>query len=193
MRLLRFRNTQSEQQSLSTRRLQLCRPELDDYEQWARLRHDSSAFLRPFEPSWTKNELSVAAYRLRMKQIQAETNSARALHWFLKLNSPEMPLLGGITLSNIKLGAAKSGTLGYWMGERYAGQGFMGEAVDCVCDYAFKIKGLNRIEASTLLDNERSIGLLLSRGFQREGIGRQYLKINGEWCDHILFARLASD
>ena len=41
--------------------------------------------------------------------------------------------------------------------------------------------------------NKQSQGLLKSCGFQEEGIARRYLKINGEWRDHILFARLADD
>ena len=32
-------------------------------------------------------------------------------------------LLGGITLGNIRRGVAQSGHIGYWIGERYAGQG----------------------------------------------------------------------
>jgi ribosomal-protein-alanine N-acetyltransferase len=30
-------------------------------------------------------------------------------------------------------------------------------------------------------------------GFQEEGLARSYLKINGEWRDHVLFALLADD
>ena len=37
------------------------------------------------------------------------------------------------------------------------------------------------------------IGLQRSAGFREEGIARGYLCINGNWEDHILFAKLASD
>ncbi|MEM6713420.1 MAG: 30S ribosomal protein S5 alanine N-acetyltransferase, partial [Pseudomonadota bacterium] len=35
--------------------------------------------------------------------------------------------------------------------------------------------------------------LLLRCGFKREGLARGYLRINGQWRDHDLFARLADD
>ena len=38
-------------------------------------------------------------------------------------------LVGGITLGNIRHGVAQTGQIGYWMGERYAGQGLMLEAL----------------------------------------------------------------
>jgi hypothetical protein len=38
-----------------------------------------------------------------------------------------------------------------------------------------------------------SIHLLESVGFQRDGYARAYLRINGRWQDHVLFALLDSD
>ena len=35
------------------------------------------------------------------------------------------PLVGGISLSNVRRGVAETGSLGYWVGERFARQGFM--------------------------------------------------------------------
>ncbi|MCD8476266.1 MAG: 30S ribosomal protein S5 alanine N-acetyltransferase, partial [Shewanella fodinae] len=40
--------------------------------------------------------------------------------------------------------------------------------------------------------NLRSANLLQRLGFEREGIARRYLKINGQWQDHILTAKLAT-
>ncbi len=48
-------------------------------------------------------------------------------------------------------------------------------------------------EAATVLENERSQALLERCGFHREGVARRYLRIDGGWRDHILFARLAED
>jgi ribosomal-protein-alanine N-acetyltransferase len=35
--------------------------------------------------------------------------------------------------------------------------------------------------------------LLLKCGFREEGYARDYLRINGRWQDHLLFALLADD
>ena len=41
--------------------------------------------------------------------------------------------------------------------------------------------------------NAASIRVLERSGFEREGLARSYLKINGRWEDHFLFAALAPD
>ncbi|WP_432490651.1 GNAT family N-acetyltransferase, partial [Flavonifractor plautii] len=46
---------------------------------------------------------------------------------------------------------------------------------------------LHRIEAASIPSNQPSIRVLERSGFEREGLARQYLKINGHWSDHILF------
>ena len=38
--------------------------------------------------------------------------------------------------------------------------------------------------------NAASMRVLERCGFAREGFARRYLKINGAWQDHLLFARL---
>jgi ribosomal-protein-alanine N-acetyltransferase len=35
--------------------------------------------------------------------------------------------------------------------------------------------------------------VLERNAFQREGFARQYLRINGSWQDHVLFARLSEE
>lgn len=67
----------------------------------------------------------------------------------------------------------------------------MTSAVLLILDFAFQYLRLHRIEAACLPHNEPSIGLLRKCGFEQEGRARGYLKIAGEWCDHLLFARLS--
>jgi len=35
--------------------------------------------------------------------------------------------------------------------------------------------------------------VLAKVGFHEEGLARQYLRINGQWADHLLFALLRAD
>jgi [ribosomal protein S5]-alanine N-acetyltransferase len=37
------------------------------------------------------------------------------------------------------------------------------------------------------------VRVLEKSGFRQEGLARKYLRINGAWQDHVLFARLADD
>ena len=102
-------------------------------------------------------------------------------------------LLGGVTLGNIRHGVAQSGHIGYWIGEKYAGQGFMVEAVQLLVAFAFDTLKLHRIEAACIPDNARSVRVLEKAGFRREGLLRSYLRINGVWQDHYLYALIAGD
>jgi ribosomal-protein-alanine N-acetyltransferase len=52
---------------------------------------------------------------------------------------------------------------------------------------------LRRLEAACLPSNEPSKSVLRKVGFREEGLARQYLKINGVWHDHVLFALLGED
>ncbi|MDD9910691.1 MAG: GNAT family protein [Ahrensia sp.] len=192
LRLLKLNRAHPGPEQLFTQRLMLRRPEAADFDEWSALRARSAAFLKPFEPSWAQDELSRSAYRLRMRRQEAEITAGRGIPWFL-FDLANNVLVGGITLSNIRRGVSQTATLGYWMGESYAGRGLMREAVIAVCGSAFERHGLHRLEAATVLENERSQRLLRRCGFRDEGHARGYLKIAGTWRDHLLFARLASD
>ena len=60
-------------------------------------------------------------------------------------------------------------------------------------DFAFDKLGLHRVEAACLPHNAPSRGLLAKSGFREEGFAREYLRINGRWQDHVLFAILRDD
>jgi ribosomal-protein-alanine N-acetyltransferase len=102
-------------------------------------------------------------------------------------------LLGGLSFGYVRRGVSQSASLGYWMGEPYAGKGYMTRAVRAACAYVFDKQGLHRVEASCLPTNEPSRRLLERVGFRKEGYARSYLNINGEWRDHLLFALLDND
>jgi ribosomal-protein-alanine N-acetyltransferase len=44
------------------------------------------------------------------------------------------------------------------------------------------------VEAACVPDNLASAGILLGAGFHEEGFAQSYLRINGNWRDHRLFA-----
>ncbi|ORE97428.1 GNAT family protein [Aurantimonas sp. 22II-16-19i] len=167
-------------------------PRRSDYPAWRALREESRAFLTPWEPVWTDDELSWPAFRRRIARYNHEAREACGYSFFV-FDRAGTTLLGGITVGHIRRGVAQSATLGYWMGERYAGQGHMRRAVEAVKLFAFEIEGLHRIEAACLPSNQRSIRLLERCGFSREGRLRGYLKIAGKWEDHCLYALLVEE
>ncbi len=170
----------------------LRRPLRRDYKSWARLRESSRDFLVPWEPTWPADAHSRDAYRLRLNRYKYERRKGIG-HTFFIFRQSDDALVGGLSLIHIRRGVSQSGNLGYWMGEAYAGHGYMTEAVGCLVNFAFEALALHRIEAACLLDNTASINVLKKSGFREEGIARRYLEINGAWRDHRLFALLRED
>ena len=168
-------------------------PVAADFEVWAKLRHDSRNFLVPWEPTWAPDELSKEAFRRRLRRYSQAARDGSG-HVFFVFDKKAGALVGGCQLSNIRQGVAQSAaTLGYWMGERYAGRGLMTDAVVTLTKYCLTKLGLHRIEAACLPDNVASRRVLAKAGFVEEGTARKYLKINGQWRDHVLFAIVEDD
>jgi len=173
-------------------RVILRRPAMADHAAWADLRGESHDFLKPWEPSWPSDDLTRAAYRRRIKRYQRDIREDAGEPFFI-FRAADDRLIGGLTLTSVRRGVAQSCSLGYWMGVRYAGQGYMSDAVRTVIPWVFEDMRLHRLEAASMPANTRSIALLENVGFTREGFARRYLLIDGRWQDHILFAMLADD
>jgi ribosomal-protein-alanine N-acetyltransferase len=177
---------------LKGQRIFLRLPQMTDYPAWSALRAASRKFLTPWEPLWPPDDLSRSAYRARMKRYGRDVQDDAAYPFFLFL-AESGALCGGLTLSNLRRGVSQTATLGYWIGEPYARRGLMKEAVLSLLPFAFDHLALHRVEAACLPHNSASIRLLKACGFTEEGYARQYLRINGDWHDHLLFAILAED
>lgn len=167
-------------------------PQAGDYESWAELREASRAFLKPWEPTWPADDLTRASFRRRLKRYSLEIETDQAYPLFL-FREADGVLLGGLTLSNVRRGVAQACSLGYWMGQPYAGQGHMTAGVRAVLPFVFGTLRLRRIEAACLPTNMPSRRLLERVGFEREGYARRYLCIDGQWQDHLLYALLRDD
>ncbi|MBZ9934811.1 GNAT family N-acetyltransferase [Mesorhizobium sp. BR1-1-16] len=177
---------------ISTETVILRSPGMADYAAWSELRGASRSFLMPWEPVWPIDDLTKPAFRRRLRRYQREMQEATG-YPFLVFRTGDLTLVGGLTLSHIVRGVTQSCSLGYWMGERYAGKGFMTAAVKAVIPFVFDTLRLHRLEAACLPHNAASIRLLEKAGFTREGYARRYLNIDGRWQDHLLFAIVSDD
>jgi len=182
---------------IGTERLILRPPRQGDFVSWARLRRESRDFLTPWEPSWSKDHLAARSFRNRVAWAERVIRQEEALPLFLIRHEgdelKEEELIGGITLSNIRRQPANAATLGYWIGEAFARQGYMTEALMALCCHAFEVMDISRIEAACLPENAASRKLLERCHFHYEGEAQAYLQINGRWRNHVLYAALRPD
>lgn len=99
-------------------------------------------------------------------------------------------VVGVINLSNFVRGAFHACHLGYAIDPQLEGRGLMTRAVGLVVEFAFGSLGMHRVMANYLPENTRSARLLERLGFEREGLAKKYLLIDGVWRDHVLTARV---
>ena len=163
-----------------------------DHEEWAVLRESSRDHLTAWEEDWPAIDLSLSSFKRRLKAYEREKRRGGGLP-LLAFRRHDRVLLGGATLTNIRYGSSRSGILGYWIGSRYIKRGYGTAAVLAMLEHGFNGIELNRIEAACQPENIASQKLLERCGFSREGLARDYLKINGVWQDHNIFAITASD
>jgi ribosomal-protein-alanine N-acetyltransferase len=177
---------------LASERVYLRPPEDRDWRAWAELREISRDFLLPWEPTWPHDALTREAYRRRLRRYGIDWREDSGYSFFI-FQQNSNALIGGVTIGNVRRGVAQTGTLGYWVGRPFARQGYMSDALDLLLAFAYQSLHLHRLEAACLPNNAASQGVLNRLGFRQEGYAQKYLRINGVWCDHLLFALLAAD
>ncbi|MDQ2065827.1 GNAT family protein [Xinfangfangia sp. CPCC 101601] len=177
---------------IETERMSLRLPVHGDFPAWVDLRRDSIGFLQPWEPVWGADHLSRRSFTNRVYWANRAEAQGTALP-LMMFQRQTGALLGAITLDNIRRGPAQAGTVGYWIGQPYARQGYMREAILALVHHAFTVMDLSRIEAACLPENAASRGVLEKCGFKYEGVAQSYLQINGRWRNHVLYANLRGD
>jgi len=177
---------------IETERLTLRPPVHADFRDWASLRQESRDFLQPWEPTWASDHLARKSFTNRVYWAQRSIASGSAMPLFI-IRREDQALLGAITLDNIRRGPAQAGTLGYWIGQRYARHGYMRETILALVHHSFHKLDLSRIEAACLPENMASRRVLETSGFKYEGVAQSYLQIDGRWRTHVLYACLRMD
>jgi [ribosomal protein S5]-alanine N-acetyltransferase len=176
-------------------RIILRMPDVTDWQAYTKLRALSADFLMPWEPLWPDDAVTQNFYMRQWRRYARRWVQDREYAFLIfrrELNGGEGGLLGSITVTDINRSVYQVGTLGYWMGSPHAGQGFMREALSLILPFAYQHLKLNRVDATCMPENERSIALLRKHGFREVGLSKNYMQIEGVWRDHIVFEKIKS-
>lgn len=125
--------------------------------------------------------------------IRSLLSHSRSGHGLPFLIEYEGELAGQLNVSSITWGSLSSATIGYWVGERFAGKAITPIAVALATDYCFGQLGLHRMEICIRPENAPSLRVVEKLGFRYEGLRRRYIHINGDWRDHYCFALVAEE
>lgn len=136
-----------------------------------------------WEPLRETGYHSLSSWKKRLVLREKEQNDGESAY-FAALQNGEV--VAQCSLTNIVRGPFQACHMGFSVSESFQGTGTMKKVCIYVINYSFLELGLNRIMANYMPRNERSGCLLRSLGFEKEGLGKKYLKINGVWEDHVL-------
>jgi [ribosomal protein S5]-alanine N-acetyltransferase len=145
--------------------------------------------LQPWEPLRPDHFFEIGSIARRPRDMTHQHESGTAVHLLLRRIETD-ELVGECNFSNIVLGPFQACHLGFSIAKRAQTQGLMREALSAAIERMFAQAGLHRIMANYRPENARSAALLQRLGFEREGMARSYLKINGAWADHVLTSRI---
>ena len=143
--------------------------------------------LASFEPAREKEFYTVESQKSILNDNYTQFLNGTAIDFGI---FKEEKIIGKLRISSILYGIVKSGILGYSIDKLEQGKGIMTSAVKLVTEYAFNELGMHRIEASVLVDNEKSKRVLHKCGFKELGLNEKYLFIDGVWRDHITFFKI---
>ncbi|MCU6432425.1 GNAT family N-acetyltransferase [Undibacterium sp. Jales W-56] len=141
--------------------------------------------LAPWEPAREESFFSIEQCQQRLTGNWLSMESGQALYLAI-FKQNEARMIGACNFNNIVRGIFQAGHLGYAIAAEHEGQGYMQEALQAAIRHMFEQQGLHRIMANHLPENTRSAAVLQRLGFEREGLAKSYLKINGVWRDHVL-------
>lgn len=158
----------------------------DDY-RLAEYYQCNRTFLKPWEPTRDSGYYSAAGWKSKLAVIN-ELHKHKEAYYFILLSADESEIYGTANFSNVLRGSFYSCYLGYSLGEKLQGSGLMYEALQPVIHHIQRHELMHRIMANYMPHNYRSGNLLTRLGFVREGYAKDYLQIDGQWCDHVLTA-----
>lgn len=115
------------------------------------------------------------------------------LYYSFLAKAADGSLIGCINLNDVVRQAFQSASLAYYAFAPNQGKGLMKEALSLVISLAFTELELHRLEANIQPANSRSLGLVQSLGFRREGYSPRYIRIGGAWRGHERYAITAEE
>lgn len=171
--------------TLETERLVLRLPTAREARAVLSFVRENEEHLRPFEPVRPAEHFTLAFHRAALARAARDASADRHYRWWLFGKDAPARAIGNVGVSNVARGAFQSAHLGFALAAEAQGKGLMHEALEAVVRCAFGELNLHRLEANHLPDNARSARLLARLGFERIGLAPRYLRIAGQWRDHV--------
>ena len=178
---------------LHTPRLLLRRFRADELPEYVRVHTISAELYRPFSP-WS-DEAIEARFEHDLARSDAEWADGSGARFVAQL--PDGRHAAYVNVGHVYRRVFQNCMIGWRANVEVLNRGYATEAVSTVLSYTFAPEpeglGLHRVQAAIMPANAASLRLAEKCGFRREGLALKYLKIAGDWQDHVLLAKLAEE
>jgi [ribosomal protein S5]-alanine N-acetyltransferase len=165
---------------------------LNDVNDLLQLEKDNQEFFQTYTMKRTSDYYTIEFQTEMINQkVEKAKKDIEYNFGIFKIDNDE--LIGTIGLYRILRGPLQSAIVGYSLSKDHNGKGYATEALKLVLKYAFSKLILHRIEAGVMPHNVGSIRVLEKAGFEKEGISKSNVNINGKWEDHQLLAIINPD
>ncbi len=167
---------------------------LPDYPAWSEIRVRNGEWLTKWEPKRSSVQAdptydqSAFATRCAQRDRERQTGTGYGFGLFV---GPA--LVGEINLNGVMRGSMQTGTIGYWIDQKHAGQSLVAEGVVVLLKHAFEELRLHRLEICIIPRNTNSHRVVEKLEIRSEGVAERFLEINGTWEDHARYAITAEE
>ena len=177
--------------SFDTQRLTICAPRPGHAPEIVQAVTESLDELRPWMP-WANQAPTLEATEDRLRRAMARwiTREDLLLHLYLRGTST---FVGGSGLHRFDWNVRRF-EIGYWVRTKFAGHGYISEAVNGITAFAFTHLKANRVEIHCDSRNARSAAVAKRCGFKMEGVlRRNALGVDGQLRDTLIFSKISPD
>ena len=81
--------------------------------------------------------------------------------------------------------------IGYWLDQESEGKGIMTQSVKALVEHAFQDLHLHRLEINCAVSNHRSFAIPERLGFEKEGLKRESIFVQGLYLDAFLYSNIS--
>jgi ribosomal-protein-alanine N-acetyltransferase len=165
----------------------------NDYQSWMKGNTELPAARNQWdrEPS-PPSEVSRIGFNRLLKK-QKKWREEDKYYIFPVFEKKSNQLVGSLGIVDLARGYTHTASISYSIFNPYWGRGYGKEAVTALIDIGFRDLNLHRLEAGIEPTNRRSILLVRSLGFRKEGLKRKFVYLRGNWKDLVSYAITCDD
>lgn len=145
-------------------------------------------YFSAFEPDMPDSFFDLEASEAYLSYEKEMCEKGVSLHFYAFSKAKPDTIVGTIDFYHIRPMPHSSATIGFNVDHIQWGKGYGREMCRALLDPVMEQYLLHRVVAKVSTNNERSIRLLESLGFEKEGVERESVFLLGEYTDHYRYA-----